>query len=40
MDRYNEQKQSNKTVDWRIKEALMFAFGCLRDQINHYQDTN
>ena len=33
LDQYNQKISSGEGADWRIKEALMYAIACLRDEI-------
>ena len=38
LDQYNQKVNSQEGADWRIKEALMFAIGCLKDEIESQKD--
>ena len=38
LDQYNVNIQSSQGVDWRIKEALMYSIGTLKDEIDTQKD--
>jgi importin-7 len=38
LEQYNQKINMNEGADWRIKEALMFAIGTIRDEIESQKD--
>lgn len=38
LEQYNLKIQSEEGADWRIKEALMFSIGTLKDEIDSQKD--